>query len=51
MDKYEMNVRSLASQTFCSTLIGVASFSVKVQVEVEGSKCEWRLEACVGRLD
>jgi hypothetical protein len=42
MDKYEMNVRSLASQTFCSTLIGVASFSVEVQVEVEGSECGWK---------
>lgn len=28
MDRYEIQVRSLASQTFCSTLMGVASFSV-----------------------
>jgi hypothetical protein len=51
MDKYEMNVRSLASQTFCSTLIGVASFSVEVQVEAESRSVNGDCRPCVGRSD
>lgn len=40
MERYEMNVRSLANQTLDSTFTGVAFFSVVVRRDLEGQK--WR---------